>query len=118
MTLIPTLPARTAALLLTTTAVAALIGLTGCSSVGGGVGVSVPIGPFSIGLGVGSDGGVTAGVGTSVGPVGVGVGVNSNGQVTGNAGVGVSAPVGNSRARVGAGVGGSTVIYDPNQPQR
>lgn len=94
---------------------AAVLALGGCAA---GVGVSVPVGPFSIGVGVNSNGGVSAGVGTSVGPVGVGVGVNGNGQVTGNAGVGVSAPVGNSRARVGAGVGGSTVIYDPLREPR
>jgi hypothetical protein len=91
---------------------AAALALGGCAA---GVGLSVPVGPFSIGVGVNSNGGVSAGVGTSVGPVGVGVGVNGNGQVTGNAGVGISTPVGNSRARIGAGVGGSTVIYDPRK---
>lgn len=93
---------------------AALLGmpLAGCGSVGGGVGISVPLGPLSIGVGVGS-GGVTAGVGTSAGPLGVGVGVNQSGQVTGNVGVGAGAPLGNSRARVGVGVGTGTVLYDP-----
>jgi hypothetical protein len=91
---------------------AAALALGGCAA---GVGLSVPVGPFSIGVGVNSHGGVSAGVGTGVGPVGVGVGVNGKGQVTGNAGVGISTPVGNSRARIGAGVGGSTVIYDPHQ---
>ena len=47
--------------------------LSGCASIG--VGVGIPIGPFSIGVGAGS-GGVSAGVSTGVGPVGVGVGVN------------------------------------------
>lgn len=70
------------------------------------------MGPFSVGVGVGS-GGVSAGVGTGVGPVGVGVGVHQSGQVTGYTGVGASVPVGN--ARVGAGVGSSTVLHDPNQ---
>lgn len=92
--------------LLLTTALA----LGGCAA---GVGLSVPLGPFSVGVGVNSHGGVSAGVGTSVGPVGVGVGVNRNGQVTGNAGVGVSSSIGNSGARVGAGVGGSTVLHEP-----
>ena len=85
--------------------------LPGCGSVG--VGFGIPIGPFSIGVGAGS-GGVSLGVGTGVGPFGVGVGVNQSGQVTGGAGVGVSTPVGKSNARVGAGVGAGTVLYDPN----
>ena len=85
--------------------------LSACSSVG--VGFGIPIGPFSIGVGAGT-GGVSLGVGTGVGPFGVGVGVNQSGQVTGGAGVGVSTPVGNSNARVGAGVGAGTVLYDPN----
>ena len=85
--------------------------LAGCNSVG--VGFGIPIGPFSIGVGAGT-GGVSLGVGTGVGPFGVGVGVNQSGQVTGGAGVGVSTPLGNSNARVGAGVGAGTVLYDPN----
>ena len=121
-------------------ALAALLGavaVSGCSSVGGGVGLSVPIGPFSVGVGVGSGGlsagvgtragplsvgvgvdrgGVSAGVGASAGPVGVGVGVNSSGQVSAGAGVGVSTGLGGG-ARLGAGVGTSTVIYDPDEPQ-
>lgn len=80
--------------------------LAGCST-SAGVGIGVPVGPFSVGVGLGS-GGVSAGVGTGVGPVGVGVGVNQRGQVTGNAG---AVPVGG--ARVGAGVGTSTVLHDP-----
>lgn len=84
--------------------------LAGCGSVGAGVGVGIPVGPFSVGVGLGS-GGLSAGVGTGVGPLGVGVGVNQRGQVTGNAGVGVSTGVGG--ARVGAGVGTSTVLHDP-----
>ena len=88
-------------------AAAALLG--GCASVG----IGIPVGPFSIGVGVGS-GGVNLGVGTQVGPVGVGVGVNQDGRVNAGAGVGVSAPIGDSKARVGVGVGTSTTIYDPN----
>ena len=83
--------------------------LAGCNSVG--IGIAIPIGPFSIGVGAGT-GGVSAGVGTGVRPSGVGVGVNQSGQVTGNAGVGTSTSVGNSG--VGAGVGAGTVLYDPN----
>ncbi|MBF6629745.1 MAG: hypothetical protein ITG01_01175 [Comamonas sp.] len=75
------------------------------------VGVGIPVGPFNIGVGVGS-GGVSAGVGTGLGPVGVGVGVNQRGQVTGHTGVGTSVPVGGG-ARVGAGVGTSSVLHDP-----
>ena len=84
--------------------------LAGCST-SAGVGVGVPVGPFSIGVGAGT-GGVSAGISTGVGPVGVGVGVNQRGQVTGNAGVGASTSVG--KARVGAGVGTSTVLHDPH----
>lgn len=84
--------------------------LAACGSVGAGVGVGIPVGPFSIGVGMGS-GGLSAGVGTGWGPLGVGVGVNQRGQVTGNAGVGVSTGVGG--ASVGAGVGTSTVLHDP-----
>ena len=88
----------------------ALVGsLSGCSSLG--VGIGVPLGPFSIGVGAGR-GGVSAGVGTGMGPVGVGVGVNQRGQVTGGAGVGVSTGVGGG-ASVGAGVGTGAVLYDP-----
>ena len=86
--------------------------LAGCSSVG--VGFGIPIGPFSIGVGAGT-GGVSLGVGTGVAPFGAGVGVNQSGQLTGGAGVGVSTPVGNSNARVGAGVGAGTVLYDPKR---
>ena len=88
---------------------AASLALTGCVT-SAGVGIGIPVGPFSVGVGVGS-GGVSAGVGAGVGPVGVGVGVNQSGQVTGSAGVGASVPVGG--ARVGAGVGTSTVLHDP-----
>ena len=83
--------------------------LSGCSSLG--VGIGVPLGPFSVGVGVGR-GGVSAGVGTGVGPVGVGVGVNPRGQVTGGAGVGVSTGIGGG-ASVGAGVGTGALLYDP-----
>ena len=86
--------------------------LAGCNSVG--VGFGIPVGPFSIGVGAGT-GGVSLGVGTGVGPFGVGVGVNQSGQLTGGAGVGVSTPVGNSNARVGAGIGAGTVLYDPKR---
>lgn len=88
--------------------------LAGCGSVGGGVGIGIPIGPLSVGVGVGS-GGVSAGVGAGAGPLGVGVGVNQHGQVLGSAGVGVSTGVGG--ARVGAGVGTSTVLHDPARPE-
>jgi len=122
-------------------ALAALLGaaaMSGCSSVGGGVGLSVPIGPFSIGVGVGSggltagvgasagplsvgvgvgSGGVSAGVGASAGPVGVGASVNGSGQVSGHVGAGVSTGIGGG-ARVGAGVGTSTILYDPNAPRQ
>lgn len=92
------------------TAVAVLsAGLAACGSVG--VGVGIPLGPLSVGVGLGS-GGPSLGVGTGIGPVGVGVGVQSGGQVTGHAGVGVSAPVG--PASVGVGVGHSTVLHDPH----
>ncbi|MFS4551110.1 hypothetical protein [Comamonas resistens] len=84
--------------------------LAGCGSVGAGVGVGIPVGPFSVGVGLGS-GGLSAGVGTGVGPLGVGVGVNQRGQVLGSAGVGASTGVGG--ANVGVGVGTSTVLHDP-----
>ncbi|WP_420813577.1 hypothetical protein [Lampropedia aestuarii] len=79
-------------------------------------GVSVPVGPVSVGVGA-SSGGVSMGVGTGVGPVGVGVGVNQRGQVTGSAGVGASTSLGDSNARIGAGVGSSTTLYDPQNKQ-
>lgn len=89
--------------------------LTGCGSVGVGMGISVPLIPgVSIGVGVGS-GGVNAGVSAGRGPVSAGVGVNQRGQVTGTAGVGTSTSVGN--ASVGVGVGTGTVLYDPNDPK-
>ncbi|PIG07413.1 hypothetical protein [Comamonas sp. 26] len=91
-----------------------LMALPGCSSVGAGIGVGIPVGPFSVGVGLGS-GGLSAGVGTGLGPVGVGVGVNQSGQVLGSAGVGASTGVGG--ASVGVGVGTSTVLHDPNRPQ-
>jgi hypothetical protein len=87
----------------------AALWLSSCATVG----IGLPIGPFSIGIGA-SNAGVSAGVGTSAGPVGVGVGVNPRGQVSAGAGVGTSAPIGNSGARVGVGVGTSTVIHDPD----
>lgn len=97
-------------------AVGCMAGLAGCGSVGGGVGVSVPVLPgVHIGVGVGT-GGVHLGVGASAGPVGVGVGVNQRGQVTGNAGVGASVPVGDGGVRVGGAVGTGTVLYDPDVP--
>lgn len=88
--------------------------LAGCSA---GVGIGIPVGPFSIGVGVGT-GGVSAGIGTGVGPVGVGIGVNQDGQVGAGVGVGASAPIGNGPARVGAGVGTGTVLYDPAAKQK
>ena len=90
--------------------------LTACGSVGGGIGISVPIIPgVAIGIGVGS-GGVSAGASVGKGPVSAGVGVNQSGQVSGSVGVGTSVGVGG--ASVGVGVGTSTVIYDPNDPKR
>ena len=86
--------------------------LSGCGSVGAGAGISVPIGPVSVGIG-GGTGGLSVGVGTGVGPLGVGVGVNQSGQVTGGAGVGASVPIGNGPVRAGVGVGTGTVLYDP-----
>lgn len=95
-------------------AVVCMAGLAGCGSVGGGVGVSVPVLPgVHIGVGVGT-GGVHLGVGASAGPVGAGVAVNQRGQVTGNAGVGGSVPVGSGGVRVGGAVGTGTVLYDPD----
>lgn len=87
--------------------------LSGCASLG--VGLGIPVGPFSLGVGLGSDGGITAGVGTGYGPLGVGVGVNDRGQVTGNAGIGASVPLGATPARVGVGVGTGTVLYQPER---
>ena len=88
--------------------------LAGCYA---GLGLGIPVGPFSIGVGVGT-GGVSAGIGTGVGPVGVGVGVNQGGQVGAGMGVGASAPIGGGPARVGAGVGTGTVLYDPAAKQK
>jgi hypothetical protein len=88
--------------------------LAGCSA---GVGIGIPVGPFSIGVGVGT-GGVSAGIGTGVGPVSVGVGVNQDGRVGAGVGVGASAPIGSGPARVGAGVGAGTVLYDPAARQQ
>ncbi|WP_439329910.1 hypothetical protein [Comamonas guangdongensis] len=103
---------KTAATALIVLAMGATV--AGCSSVGAGVGVGVPVGPFSVGVGLGS-GGLSAGVGTGVGPLGVGVGVNQRGQVLGTAGVGAATGVGG--ASVGVGVGTSTVLHDPNRAQ-
>ncbi|THU04164.1 hypothetical protein E9531_04355 [Lampropedia puyangensis] len=89
-----------------------IFGIAGCASPYAGV--SVPVGPVSIGVGA-SNAGVSLGVGAGAGPVGVGVGVNQKGQVSGSAGVGASTRIGGSNARVGAGIGSSTVLYDPTQ---
>lgn len=91
------------------TALAFAAGLSGCASVG--LGLGIPVGPFSLGVGLGADGGLTAGVGTGYGPLGLGVGVNDRGVVTGNAGIGASVPLGATPARVGLGVGTGTVLY-------
>jgi hypothetical protein len=88
--------------------------LAGCGNLGAGVGLSVPVGPVSIGVG-GGTGGLSVGVGTGVGPVGVGVGVNQSGQVYGSTGVGASVPIGNGPVRAGVGVGTGTVLYDPKK---
>lgn len=90
------------------------VGMTGCSNVhtGAGIGVNVPILPgVSIGVNMGT-GGVSAGVNAQSGPVGVGVGVHGTGQVTGRAGVGASTP---GPVRVGAEVGVSGVLHEPNK---
>lgn len=94
--------------------IATSVVLTACATPYAGV--SVPVGPISLGVGA-SSGGVSVGAGTGVGPVGVGVGVNQRGQVTGSTGVGASTRLGNSNARVGAGVGTSTTLYDPQNHQ-
>ena len=83
--------------------IAALL-LTGCAV---GVGVGIPLAPglsLSVGLG---PGGPSIGLGTGWGPVGAGVALDGEGRVHGSAGVGVSA------GHVGVGMGGSTVLYDP-----
>ena len=80
------------------------LSLTGCVSFGGGIGVSVPIGPFHIGVGVDSGGGVSAGVGASAGPIGVGVSAG-----TGGVSAGVGASVGPASVGVGVGSGPSPV---------
>ena len=72
--------------------------LGGCSSLG--VGVGIPLGPFTLGVGANS-GGPSLGLGIGIGPFGAGVGVNSGGQVSGNVGVGASVPIGGSAARAG-----------------
>ena len=98
--------------ILRTLSLCAVVGLLGACAAG--VGIGIPVGPFTLGVGVGS-GGVSAGVGTGVGPLGVGVGVNQSGQVTGGVGVGASVPVGDGPARVGVGVGTGTVLHDPHR---
>ena len=101
------------------------LSLAGCASVG----VSVPLGPLSVGIGVGSGGvsarvgagvgpvsasvglgseGASAGVGVRAGPVGVGVSADSQGQITGSAGVGAATAVG--AVQVGASAGASRVL--------
>ena len=85
--------------------------LTACAPYAG---ITVPVGPLRVGVGLGS-GGVSAGVGTGIGPVGVGIGVQPNGQINGHAGVGASVPIG--AASVGAGIGGSTVLHSPASTQ-
>lgn len=89
---------------------AAALLLGGCSAAR--VGVGIPVGPFSLGVGAGA-GGPSLGLGTGIGPFGAGVGVNSGGQVSGNVGVGASVPLGGSAARAGVGVGTGAVLYDP-----
>lgn len=104
------MPCMTHRTALPSAAIALALLLSARSGPSAHVGVGVPVGPFSVG-----SGGVSAGVGTGVGPVGVGTGVHQGGQVMGHAGVGASVPVGG--ARVGAGVGSSTVLHDPKQPR-
>lgn len=95
------MPCMTHRTALPSAAIALALLLSACSGPSAHVGVGVPVGPFSVG-----SGGVSAGVGT---------GVHQGGQVMGHAGVGASVPVGG--ARVGAGVGSSTVLHDPKQPR-
>lgn len=87
--------------------------LAGCANSGARVGIGIPVGPVTIGVGAGT-GGISVGAGVGAGPVGVGVGVNQSGQISGHAGVGASTSVG--KGQVGVGVGGSTVLYDPSDP--
>ena len=89
---------------------AAALLLGGCSTVG--VGIGIPLGPFTLGVGANSSG-PSLGLGTGIGPFGAGVGVNSGGQVSGNVGVGASVPLGGSSARAGIGTSTGAVLYDP-----
>lgn len=82
--------------------------LGGCASLG----VNLPIGPFSIGIGA-SNAGVSAGVSTGVGPVGVNIGVNPRGQVSAGAGVSASVPLGQGSAQLGGSTG--SVILNPDK---
>ena len=93
-----------------TVSVAALL-LAGCAS-SANVGLRVPLGPVSVGVGVGS-GGPSVGVHTGWGPVGAGVGVRADGQVTGQAGIGGAVPLGGG-VQAGVGVGTSTVLRAPS----
>ena len=85
--------------------------LAGCASTAH-LGVSVPVGPLNVGVGVGP-GGPALGVHTGWGPLGAGVGVRADGQVTGQAGVGASVPLGGG-VQAGVGVGTSTVLHAPS----
>ena len=93
---------------------AAALGAAGCSNVGGGVGIVIPLLPgLSLGVGVGS-GGPSIGLGTGIGPIGAGVSMDTGGRVYGGAGVGVGVSSGNVGA--GVGVGQSVLLHDPNAP--
>ncbi len=54
------------------------LGLAGCANVGGGIGLSIPIGPFgSLGVNLGSDGRVGGSVGVGYGPASVQIGTST-----------------------------------------
>jgi hypothetical protein len=52
--------------------------LAGCANVGGGIGISIPVGPFgSLGVNLGSDGRVGGSVGVGYGPASVQIGTST-----------------------------------------
>ncbi len=52
--------------------------LSGCANVGGGIGLSIPIGPFgSLGVNLGSDGRLGGSVGVGYGPATVQIGTST-----------------------------------------
>lgn len=99
-------PRRLRPVALAFVASAALL-LTGCASIGAGVGIGIPLLPgLSLSIRVGS-GGPSIGLSTGWGPLGAGVGIEGSGRVVGSAGIGASA------GPVGVGVGRSAVLYEP-----